>query len=155
MGAQRNVGTGFAYPIGMAVDGAGNLYVSDANFGVSKIPNQRGTLNSTNQTKLNIAGGVMFPAELSFDKSGNLYIADSMNNRIVKLSRVNGDLDVAHPTYIGTGLTYPEGVVVDGAGNIFISDTGFPADPGNDTISAGIVEIPVADFEPRSHLECR
>ena len=61
----------------------------------------------------------MFPAELSFDKSGNLYIADSMNNRIVKLSRLNGDLDVANPTYIGTGLTYPEGVVVDGAGNIY------------------------------------
>ena len=86
VGAQKNVGTGFAYPIGMAVDGAGNLYVTDANFGVSKIPNQSGTLNSTNQTKLNIAGGVKFPTQLSFDKSGNLYIADSMNNRIVKLT---------------------------------------------------------------------
>ena len=143
-GAQRNVGTGFAYPIGMAVDGAGNLYVSDANFGVSKVPNQRGTLNSTNQTKLTITGGVGFPAELSFDTAGNLYIADSMNNRIVKLSRVNGDLDAAHPTYIGTGLTYPEGVVVDGSGNIFISDTGFPADPGNDLFGR-IVEIPAAN----------
>ena len=62
VGAQRNVGTGFAYPIGMAVDGAGNLYVSDATYGVSKIPNQRGTLNSTNQTKLNIAGGRDVPS---------------------------------------------------------------------------------------------
>ena len=119
------------------------------NFGVSKIPNQRGTLNSTNQTKLNITGGVKFPTELSFDKSGNLYIADSMNNRIVKLSRLNGDLDVANPTYIGTGLTYPEGVVVDGAGNIYISDTGFPADPGNDLFGR-IVKIPAAD--PSSQL---
>ena len=72
-----------------------------------------------------------------------------MNNRIVKLSRVNGDLDVANPTYIGTGLTYPEGVVVDGAGNIFISDTGFPADPGNDLFGR-IVEIPAA--APSSQL---
>jgi sugar lactone lactonase YvrE len=144
VGTQRNVGTGFTYPIGMAVDGAGNLYVSDAAFGVSKIPNQRGTLSSANQTKLTITGGVGFPAELSFDTLGNLYIADSMNNRIVKLSRVNGDLDVAHPTYIGTGLTYPEGVAVDGAGNIFISDTGFPADAPNGLFGR-IVEIPAAN----------
>ncbi|HVJ08623.1 MAG TPA: protease pro-enzyme activation domain-containing protein [Acidisarcina sp.] len=140
-GSAVNVGTGFMEPVGTAVDGAGNLYVADTAFGVSKIPNEHGNLNAAHQAPLAIAGGVFLPAEVTFDAIGNLYIADTMNNRIVKVPAVNGDLDVAHPTYLGTGLTSPNGVAVDGAGNVFIADTGFPSNPAN-AIYGRIVEIP-------------
>lgn len=140
-GTAKNVGTGLTFPVGTAVDGAGNLYVADATFGIAKIPNENGTLNAAHQTPLSITGGVNLPAEMAFDSVGDLFIADSYNNRIIKLVPVNGVLDVAHPTYLGTGLTDPNGVAVDAAGNVFIADTGFPADPMNGKYGR-IVKIP-------------
>jgi len=86
-------------------------------------------------------GGISTAASFSFlgatavDSAGNIYIVDTTNNRIRK---------VAAGTYVvttvaGTGtlgfsgdgaaaasaeLTYPYGVAVDSAGNIYIADTG-------------------------------
>ena len=140
-GFARNVGTGFTYPVGTAVDGAGNLYVADATFGIAKIPNENGILNAAHQASLSIAGGVSLPGEMAFDSIGNLFIADAFNNRVIKLLSVNGSLDVANPTYVGTGLTGPTGVAVDAAGNVFIADTGFPSDPVNG-IFGRILKIP-------------
>jgi Pro-kumamolisin, activation domain/Bacterial Ig-like domain (group 3) len=129
--SSANLGTGLLYPDGLAMDGSGNLYVSDANFGVSKIPFENGALNSAHQTALSITGGVQLPAEIAFDSAGNMYIADTMNNRVLKLTQVNGALNLASPTVIGSGFTSPEGVAVDAAGNVYVADTGFPADPAN------------------------
>jgi uncharacterized protein (TIGR03437 family) len=68
-----------------------------------------------------------------FDAAGNLYIADTLNNRVRK---VGADGNIS--TFAGSGnsffsgdggpasaagLNSPEGLAVDGAGNLFISDT--------------------------------
>jgi sugar lactone lactonase YvrE len=75
-----------------------------------------------------------YPVDLAVDRSGDIYIADDANNRIRKLTVSTGILT----TVAGTGLTTyngddidattaaintPEGVSVDGVGNIYIADS--------------------------------
>ncbi len=66
--------------------------------------------------------------------AGTLYIADPTNNRIVvqpasgNASTIGPSLTVVLPsTFVGTpvqGLSNPQGVALDAAGNVYISDTG-------------------------------
>ena len=52
-------------------------------------------------------------------KSGALLIADTFNSRVV---RVPSGATATPTTLSLTGLTYPEGVAVDSAGDIFVGD---------------------------------
>lgn len=74
------------------------------------------------------------PIGLALDSAGYLYIADTDNNRIRKVSPSGTITTIAGfgiPAYSGDGgpalsatLSFPHGVLVDGSGNVYISDTG-------------------------------
>jgi sugar lactone lactonase YvrE len=76
--------SGLGFPIGIALDSSGNVYVS----------NQFGPLDGVPQvTKYDSSGnGSVFvnslidPYGLAFDSSGNLYVANSGNNTIEKFA---------------------------------------------------------------------
>ena len=84
-------------------------------------------------------GGAATSAELNFpygvavDSSGNIYIADTDNHRIRKVTPGGTITTVAGngvQGYSGDGgpatsadLNYPNGVAVDGSGNLYIADT--------------------------------
>ena len=125
-------------PEGVAVDSAGNLYVSEANR-IRKISN--GVITTVAGIS-GFAGGfsgdngpatsaqLTSPSGLAVDSAGNLYIADTGNGRIRKIS--NGVIT----TVAGGGATLgdngpatsaqlsPSGVAVDSAGNLYIADAG-------------------------------
>jgi len=72
------------------------------------------------------------PVATALDKNGNVYIADSVNHRVRMIS--NGTISTiagtGTPGYSGDGgqaalaeLNFPSGLVVDKAGNLYISDT--------------------------------
>lgn len=72
------------------------------------------------------------PAATAVDSKGNVYVADSVNHRVRMIS--NGTISTVAGTgtagYSGDGglatsaeLNFPSGVVVDKAGNLYISDT--------------------------------
>ncbi len=74
------------------------------------------------------------PYQVTTDKAGNIYIADHANQRVRKVA-LNGVITTVAGNgaggYSGDGglatsasLYYPEGVVVDSLGNIYISDNG-------------------------------
>ena len=133
-----------ASPEGVVVDGAGNLYIADANnFRVRKVM-PGGTL--TTVAGIGAAGysgdggpatsaQLYWPYDVAVDGAGNLYIADQENNLIRKvtpagtITTIAGNYN-AGPDYGGDGgaasnafLSYPWGVAMDGVGNLYIADT--------------------------------
>jgi sugar lactone lactonase YvrE len=126
-------------PRGVALDSAGNLYITD--FARIRKVTPGGTISTyagTDTPGFAGDGGPATAAQLSFpqgvalDSAGNLYIADSNNNRIRKVTP-GGTIS----TYAGTGLNgfsgdggpaiaaqlwIPVGVALDSAGNLYIAD---------------------------------
>ncbi len=65
---------GLYQPQGLAVDGAGTVYVTDFNNRVAKL-----TAGSNDQTDLPFSG-LNYPEGVAVDTGGNVYVADRGNN---------------------------------------------------------------------------
>jgi trimeric autotransporter adhesin len=81
-----------------------------------------------------LSASVGYPGSIALDASGNIYIADPYSNHIFEVTAATGILTIVAGNgtrgYSGDGglataaaLNGPEGVFVDGSGNIFIADT--------------------------------
>ncbi len=131
----------FSAPYGLATDVAGNLYIADlANSRVRKITpvGLVSTVAGTGVSGYSGDGGaaasaeLMQPAALAVDAAGNLYIADGGDCRVRKVSPSGIISTVAGngtAGFSGDGgpatsaqLWGPNGLAVDAAGNLYISD---------------------------------
>jgi serine/threonine protein kinase, bacterial len=102
-------------PGGVALDSAGNVYISSAGM-YGRVVKWAGGSSTTAVLPFT---GLYEPQGLAVDSAGTVYIAD-FNNRVVKLAAgSNTQTDLPF-----TGLNYPEGVAVDGAGNVYVADRG-------------------------------
>lgn len=130
-------------PRGIALDGAGNLYIADTgNHRIRKMAATTGiigTIAGTGSAGYSGDGGpataaqLNGPAALAIDGSGDIYIADTQNNRIREIDTqgnislvagngspyLNGDGGPA----TDAGLSGPLDLLVDSAGNLLIADT--------------------------------
>ena len=137
-------------PRGVALDTQGDFYIADtlnnrirkvdrngiittvAGIGPAGATTGTGGYNGDNMSATSAA--LNSPLRLTADNQGNLYIADTVNHRVRKVntngvittvagngvSGYNGDNVAA----TAAELSYPEGVAVDGAGNLFIVENG-------------------------------
>jgi DNA-binding beta-propeller fold protein YncE len=71
------VSSGLQFPIGVAVDGAGNVYIGDQFRSAIKEYNAL-----TGQVSTLVSSGLFFPEGVAVDAAGNVYIADSWHNAI-------------------------------------------------------------------------
>jgi sugar lactone lactonase YvrE len=129
-------------PEGVAVDGQGNVYIADRNnYRVRKV-SPGGTITtfagggkpgSLGDGGLATSATLRSPSGVAVDGQGNLYIADRDNSRVRKVNR-SGTITTFAGTdkerFSGDGgpatsalLYRPDGVAVDGRGNIYIADT--------------------------------
>jgi len=130
-------------PYGVAVDDTGDLFIADANNNRIREVNSFGTITTvagngipdySGDGGLAASAGIDDPIGVAVDSIGNLFIADADNNRIRKVDTYGTITTVAgngNADYAGDGgpatnaaLSYPYGVAVDGAGNLFIADLG-------------------------------
>jgi hypothetical protein len=130
-------------PVALGIDSADNLYFADQqNERIRKVAAATGiitTVAGNGTAGYSGDGGAATSAKLSnpggiaIDPAGNLYIGDEVNNRIRKVDAGTGVITTLAGTgtaaFSGDGgaangakLWNPLGVVLDGAGNLFISD---------------------------------
>ena len=126
---------------GVAVDGAGNVYVADKGNNVVRKINTLGivtTFAGNDTAGYGGDGGPAYhamlnsPTSVATDGAGNVYIADFGNNviRIVDASnRINTYAGNDTAGYSGDGFSAdhaslhgPQGIAIDGSGNLYIAD---------------------------------
>jgi hypothetical protein len=118
---QTALGGGFSIQHGVAVDGAGNVYVADTgNNAVKEMP--AGCASSSCATAL---GGTFifdFPYGVAVDGSGNVYVAEYSGQAVNEIPA--GCTSASCVTTLGGGFGAPAGVAVDGSGNVYVADEG-------------------------------
>ena len=152
IGSSGNTGDGSAAtsakldaPRAVAVDGSGNLYISDANNNrIRKVTASSGFITNFAGSSVGLPGStgdggaataarLTFPAGIALDASGNLIVADESNNKIRKIDGVSGVITTIAGTgtagYSGDGgaataatLSDPAGIFIDGSNNIYFAD---------------------------------
>ena len=126
---------------GVAVDGAGNVYVADKNNNVVRKINNLGIITTFAGNDTAGYGGDGGPANMAMlnspcavttDAAGNVYIADAGNN-VIRIVDVAGGINTyaGNDTagYTGDGfsadqasLSSPQGIAMGGSGNLYIAD---------------------------------
>jgi DNA-binding beta-propeller fold protein YncE len=110
-------------PFGVAVDGAGNVYIADlSNNRVLKVPPSDPT-RSTPGDCTTVGSGLSGPGAVAVDASDNVYIADNGNHRVLKVP-ANDPTCLSSCAAVATGLNDTEGVAVDSNGNVYIGERG-------------------------------
>ena len=132
-----------SYPQGIAVDSSGDLFIADAGNNVIREVNVSthvittvagdATQGYSGDNGPATAAELSYPQGIAVDGSGDLFIADYENNVIRKVNAATH----AITTVAGNGtqgysgdngpataaeLNYPQGIAVDGRGNLFIVD---------------------------------
>ncbi len=128
------------WPIGVYLDGVGNIYISDTENDCIRMINTAGIITT-------IAGGgtsglgdggqatlaILYnPFNIAFDEIGNMYIADCYHQRIRMINTAGIITTIAGIGTYGTSgdggpataakLCYPQDIALDALGNLYIAD---------------------------------
>ena len=134
------------FPGGAALDGSGSLYIVDTwNHRIRKVDSAGIVTTVAGSGTTGEGGGgfggdggpavearLRYPYGAALDGSGNLYIADAWNHRIRKVDSAGIVTTIAGSGTEGYGgdggpavraqLSHPQGVALDGSGNLYIAD---------------------------------
>ncbi|HEY2857637.1 MAG TPA: NHL repeat-containing protein, partial [Terracidiphilus sp.] len=122
----KTLGGGFSFPCGVAVDGSGNVFVADSGHGAVKEILAAGGYT----TIKSLGSGFTAPLSVAVDGSENVFVADYRSHAVYEIVAAGGYTTV---NIVGSGFDpsdgvwwdgSPDGVAVDGSGNVFVADYG-------------------------------
>ena len=148
-------------PSAIAFDSQGNLYIADAGANVVREVSSSGAVSIVVGTGvqgfagdggLATAARLDSPMGLAVDASGNCYISDTHNQRIRKITASTGIITTiaggGRAGFSGDGgpakaaaLSRPTALALDGAGNLYVADTGNHRIRKVDAVSGNIVTV--------------
>ncbi|MHB8389384.1 MAG: NHL domain-containing protein [Acidobacteriaceae bacterium] len=147
-------------PSGIAVDATGNLYIADSGNNLVEKVNNSGQIvvvagggSTSPSTTPNSATSAQLngPVGVAVDAAENIYIVDSSNGLIEKVDTsghivvVAGGGSTVPSTTVESAtsakLLNPAGIAIDGAGNLYIADSGNSV---VEKVSNGLIEISTA-----------
>jgi sugar lactone lactonase YvrE len=152
---------GFSHPLGVAVNSDNNIFIPDNNHRIRKVTVSTGiitTIAGTGSSGYSGDGGaataaaICLPGNINLDTAGNIYFGDHSGYNVVRKITVSTGVI---STVAGTGstsggyngdniqataatLSYPNDVVIDSAGNLYIGDA-FNYRIRKVTVSTGII----------------
>jgi streptogramin lyase len=130
----------FCKPSGIALDKAGNVYVSDMSNDLVRKITPAGVVSTVAGAK-GVCGSDDGPAAsarfcephaLAVDDQGNLFVADTKNSTIRKISATGqvttvagspGQCDAVDGSGAAARFCQPQGLALDNAGNLYVTDT--------------------------------
>src|SRR5215469_16975165 len=125
-GTRTILATGIAFPLGLALDNQGNLYV--ANGGNGSVSN--GTIYEISPSGVlsTFASGLDEPFGLTFGPNGILYAANDEGSDVLDFTSTGVEKRFA------AELAFPQGIAVDAFGNVYVSVLGSPTTPSSGKI---------------------
>ncbi len=119
------------FPIGVAIDTVGNIYIADCHNGAVRKVNTAGII-STVATSLDSYGTIV---SIATDALGNVYFNDCTTTQyLIRKINTSGSINIVaygNTGYSGDGgpataanLNYPQGLTTDAQGNLYIADKG-------------------------------
>jgi len=144
-GSSSALQTGIGEPLGVVVDGAGNVYYSDSDNNLIRridastedVTTIAGTgiIGYSPNGTLAVNAEIGSPSGLAIDGAGNIYFADMRYNVVREIVAANGEIFTTAGSgilgYSGDNgpastatLNNPQGLGFDSSGNLYIADSG-------------------------------
>ena len=140
----NTLGSGFTYPVGVAVDGSGNVFVADSD-GFGRV---RESLSEGGYTTVNtLFTGLTFLTDIAVDGSGNVYVTD-LFGEVEKLDLADPPTFAFASTHVGaTSSDSPQSVIFQNIGNQPLSGTGTLSDSTDFRQVLGTSSIPDCTYD--------
>jgi sugar lactone lactonase YvrE len=119
-------GANFDSPIGVAIDAAGNVWVTNCgnvcggagNGSVTKLTSSAACTGGN----CNFAGNINSPNGVAIDADGNAWVTNGGSNSVTELTSSGGLAGYFAPS--GANFASPNGVAIDAAGNFWVTNSG-------------------------------
>lgn len=129
-------GATFTYPMGVCMDGSGNLYIADTGAHKIRKMTPAGVVTTLTGSTSGYVDGPLASAKFNrpigivMDAAGNLYVTDSSNNRIRKItpqgmvSTIAGSAISGYADGVGSAVKFalPYGICFDANGDLLVAD---------------------------------
>jgi len=132
-GSSTAIVSGLSWPVGLAVDGGGNLFISNNGSGATASPANTITEYSAAGVVSTFATGLSSPTDMAYDTNGNLYVRNEGSGTITKVTSSG-----VESTFVSGLSSYdtnsPTGMVFDSHGNMYVAS-------GTSSSNQSIIEI--------------
>jgi hypothetical protein len=112
-------------PWGIAVDGAGNVYVTEQCCYAGTVQEivAVGGVTSSNSTVKQLGSNFITPDAIAVDSAGNVFVADYYSGSVQEVVAEGGvTSSTSTMKQLGSNWVLPQSVAVDGAGNVYVAD---------------------------------